>query len=141
MEVGKEFVVGGEGFLDGGEVVVVAFFFKGTPFVSGVVESFEGAVDGVVAEVDSEMFGGDGGDAVGLVEDDKVVGEEDTGFIAAWGHASIDEGKEEAVINDDAVRLLELLAGALVEAGGGVAVFSGTGGTVGIDGVPDVGEG
>lgn len=141
VEVTEEFVVGGEGFFDGGEVVGIAFFFKGSAAGLGVVESAEGAVDGVVAEVDAEVVGGDGGDAVGFVEDDEVVGQEDAGFIAAGGHAGVDEGEEEAVVNDDAVCVLELLAGALVEAGGGVAVFTGTGGTVGIDGVPDIGEG
>ncbi len=61
-------------------------------------------------------------------------------FAARW-HSGVDKGEEEAVVYDDAVRLLDLLAGALVETGGGVAVFTGTGRTVGIDGIPDVREG
>lgn len=91
--------------------------------------------------MDAEVIGGDGGDAVGFVEDDKIVRQEDAGLFAARWHAGVDEGEEEAVVYDDAVRLLDLLAGALVETGGGVAVFAGTGRTVGIDGVPDVREG
>lgn len=141
VEVAKEFVIGGEGIFNSGEVVGIPFFFKGAAFVSGVIETFEGAIDGVVAEVDAEVIGGDGGDAVGFVEDDEIVGQEDAGLFAARGQPGVDEGEEETVVYNDAVRALELLAGALVEAGGGVAVFTGTGGTVGIDGVPNIGEG
>ena len=141
VQVTEEFVIGGEGFLDRGEIVVIPFFFEGAAFVAGVEETFEGAIDGVVAEVDAEVIGGDGGDAVRFVEDDKIVGQEDAGLFAARWHAGVDEGEEEAVVKDHAVRLLDLLAGTLVETGGGVAVFTGTGGAVGIDGVPDIREG
>lgn len=74
VQVAEEFMIGGEGFLDRGKVVMIAFFFKGAAFVAGIIETFEGAIDGVVAKVDAEVIGGDGGDAVGFVEDDKIVG-------------------------------------------------------------------
>lgn len=49
VQVAEEFVVGGEGFLNRDEVVIIAFFFEGAAIVAGIVETFEGAIDGVVA--------------------------------------------------------------------------------------------
>ena len=90
--------------------------------------------------MNAEMVGGDGGDAVCFVQDDKIIGKENAGLLTTGWHAGIDECEEETVVNDDAVGLLKLLSCSLVETGSRIAVFSGTGGAVGIDGVPDIGE-
>lgn len=107
-----------------------------------VVEVFQHAIHAVAAEAQAEVIGGDGGDGVGFVDDNKVVGEEDAaGFGSAGGAGGVEEGEEEGVVDDDDVGVADAGAGTLVEAVGGVAVFAGAAGGVGVDEFPDVGRG
>jgi len=109
------------------------------PFAGfGVVKGVKGAVEAEAGEAGAEVVGGGFGDAVGFVENDEVVGEEDAAGVGFGAGAGVDEGEKEAVVDDDQVGLADTGAGALEETGVGRAGFGVAGGGVGVDGLPDV---
>ena len=111
------------GGVEGGEDkgVVVLGAAAGEKALAGfrVVEAVEGAVEAEAGEAGAEVVGGGFGDAVGFVEDDEVVGEEDAAGVGFGAGAGVDEGEEEAVVDDDEMGLADAGAGALEEAGVG----------------------
>lgn len=140
VQIGEELTIGGDGIFHCSVVPMLTVFAQQAAVFARVVETFEGAVDGEGADMHSEVIGGDGGHTVGLVEHDEVVREQDAaGFGGGW-HPGIDQGEEQAVVDDNAVGRAQLLAGPLIETAAWVAVLPGASGTVCIDVIPDIGD-
>ena len=90
--------------------------------------------------MNAEVISGDRGYAVCFVEHHKVVGQKDAASVTVWGHASIDQSKQQAVVDDDAVGGEEFLTCALIETSRWIAVFLRAGGALGVDYIPHLRE-
>lgn len=128
-----------DAFLDGEDRGGFAEFREEALAFGGIVDRAKEALEAEAGDGKAEVLGGDLGDGVGFVEDDKVVGAHDAARVLFTdGFAEMDEGEEQAVIDDEDVSGIAALFCALVEAAVAIAVFFGAAGGVGGDGFPDL---
>ena len=108
---------------DGLELFSVSELSDDARFAFRVEESFELAVQAVGTDTGPEVFGGDFRSGVGFIDDEKIVRQKNA-FGVGREPSGVEEGEEQAVVDDYDLGFTHLGAGTLVVASIRAAILS-----------------